>query len=159
MCGSGTDVLVFAAAEQQIALLARDVERVLPAAQLTALPGAPAPVVGLLDVAGVVLPVFDLRRRLGLPARAVQPSDCLVLADAGGRRVALQADAALAFATIPTADLGRDSLVDDIAAYVTATGVWDGELLVVLDLTRFLSQEETADLEFAVAQRGQLHHG
>ena len=45
------------------------VERVVQAVEITPLPGAPDGMLGVIDVAGRVLPVFDLRQRLELPPR------------------------------------------------------------------------------------------
>src|SRR5205085_6551817 len=50
---------------------------------------------GVVNLRGRVVPVFDLRVRLGLPARAVAPSDHLIVAQSGGRLVALRVDRAL----------------------------------------------------------------
>ncbi|MEI7744488.1 MAG: chemotaxis protein CheW, partial [Chloroflexota bacterium] len=91
----GTDaaVLVFELETQQFALPLRRVQRVLRSVAITPLPGAPSIVLGVVDIAGSVLPVIDMRARFGCPARAVHPSDQLVLAHTDRRSVALLVDA------------------------------------------------------------------
>lgn len=61
------------------------VERVLRAAAVTPVPGVRGCLLGLLDVHGTLTPVYDTRKLLGLPARALRASDRIVLArDASG---------------------------------------------------------------------------
>lgn len=149
MASRTVDVLVVQVAGQRVAFRVSEVEQVVPAALPTSLPGAPAIVEGVLDVRGEALPVIELRRRLGLPSRAVELADCLVLATAAGRRVALRADAALELASVEPAELVPDAVLPG-AAYVEGTAAYDGGLLVVLDLARFLSAEEDRDLRSAL---------
>lgn len=51
--------------------LIREIVRVPP---ITEVPRAPADVLGVMSLRGEVLPVFDLRRRLGLPPSEEEPS-------------------------------------------------------------------------------------
>ncbi len=55
------------------------VQRVVRAAALTPLPKAPKSVLGVVNVAGQLVPVFNLRQRFGLPARELEPTDCFVI--------------------------------------------------------------------------------
>jgi purine-binding chemotaxis protein CheW len=62
-------------------------------AALAPLPDAPGFVLGLLDLRGRVVPVIDLRRRLGLPALQPGLSTPICVVEAGGRGFGLVADA------------------------------------------------------------------
>lgn len=90
--GANQQLVVFRLGEGLQALPLAAVERVIPAVEITALPGLPAGLLGAIDVAGRVVPVFDLRERLALPPRAVHPDQQFLLARAGTRLVALVAD-------------------------------------------------------------------
>ena len=69
--------------------------RIVRAAEITPLPRAPAIVAGAIDVAGHILPVFDLRRHLRRPGRDPGLDDHFLIAQTARRRVALIIDAAL----------------------------------------------------------------
>ncbi|HEU4369692.1 MAG TPA: chemotaxis protein CheW [Methylomirabilota bacterium] len=72
-----------------------DAREVIVLDTLTRVPGAPAPVLGIMNLRGVVLAVVDARPLLGLPARpAAGRGRALVLAD-GGRRAAMQIERVL----------------------------------------------------------------
>lgn len=58
-------MLPFWLAEQRLAVTLDQVVRVLPALQVTPLPGAPEAVCGLVNVHGKLLPVVDLALRFG----------------------------------------------------------------------------------------------
>lgn len=152
----GVDVLIVEVAQQRLAFLMSAVDEVQPAALPTPLPGAPEIVEGLLDVRGDVIPVVEVRRRLGLPARLVELDDCLVLARAVGFRLALRVDDAVDVTSVPVDDLVPHPAFAG-ASYTTGSGVHDGDLLVVLDVARFLTEGETGELHAALAQRQGLH--
>lgn len=73
---------------QAFALPLAGVEQVIRAVEITPLPQAPPTLVGVIDVHGTVLPVVNIRQQLGLPDRAVQLDDQLVIAQLNERRVA-----------------------------------------------------------------------
>jgi purine-binding chemotaxis protein CheW len=87
--------LLFEAASQTFALPAHEVRQVLRMAAVTPVPGAPAALRGVLDVRGTLVPVVDVRVRLGLPSRPPDPDGHLILARAGSRLVALEVDRVL----------------------------------------------------------------
>lgn len=145
-------VLVVGVAEQKLGLAAAAVSEVLPAALPTPLPGAPDIVEGLIDLRGDVLPVLEVRRRLGLPSRALRLTDCLVVIAADSRRLALRVDEAVTLAEVECADLVPHPSFPG-ASFVVGTGTYDDDLLVVLDAARFLTVGETRSVESALARR------
>lgn len=65
--------------EMRIAFALQDVDRILRAVAIHAVPQAGGCLLGAIDVAGELVPVFDLRRMLGLPSRALHPEDRMIL--------------------------------------------------------------------------------
>jgi len=84
--------VVFCLDDGRYALPLSNTVRIVRAAEITPLPAAPPNVLGALNVAGNVLPVFNLRRRFGLPERALAPADHLLIARTGDRTVVLTID-------------------------------------------------------------------
>lgn len=137
----------------RIALPLSVVERVVQAVALSLLPGAPDIVLGVLNLQGRLVPVFDPRRRFGLSARTLGPGDRIVVARAGQRPVALLADAVEGVedcAATDWVDAARLLPGLDLVAGVVRRA--DG-LLLVHDLERFLSLDEAARLDAALAAR------
>lgn len=147
---AAVDVLVVQVAGHRLALLAGAVDEVQLAALPTPLPGAPDIVEGVLDVRGDVVPVIEVRRRLGVASRPVALDDCLVMTRAAGRRLALRVDDAVTVAQVQRAALVADPRFVG-AAYVDGTGTHEDGLLVILDVGRFLTEGETGELHAALA--------
>jgi chemotaxis-related protein WspB len=113
-------VLVFHIGRERYALPLAGVERVLPVARLTPLPGAPPYVPGLLDLHGAPVPVVDLSKLAGCPPDAVRYDTRILLVDvpvAGAvRRLGLKAERVTGVATIP----------DQLPAAGVAVAPWVG---------------------------------
>jgi purine-binding chemotaxis protein CheW len=62
-------LLVFHLADQIAAVPLENVERIVPMAQLAHPPGLPSPLEGILNLAGIAVPVLRLERLLQLPVQ------------------------------------------------------------------------------------------
>jgi len=153
------DILTFELDSQRYAVPADQVVRVVRMVAVTPLPGAPAVVEGVVDVHGTMVPVFDLRVRAGLSARAIHPSQHLIVLRGLDRYVAVRVDDAADVVSVDEADItglpalaaaGIGAGVQHISG-VAATS--DGTMLIY-DLRAFLSQSEAAALATALAPAG-----
>ncbi len=136
---------------RRYALDLRTIDRVVRAVAVTALPGAPSTVAGVIDVQGEVIPLFDLRRRFGLPARPLRLADQMVVARTAQRRVALWVDEVADIVSCPASEvLAADTLVPGLAYVQGVVRLPDG-LVLIHDLDRFLSEDEADALDAALA--------
>ena len=141
--------VLFRVAAERFALPLDAVVRVVRAAEITPLPHAPAAVLGALDVAGEVLPVFDLRRHFGMPARDLHPDQQFLVAETRERRVVLVVDVALdVLERSPRERLNTARIAPDspLAGVLTSE---DG-LVLIHDLEKLLTTEETRALDLAL---------
>lgn len=157
--GAVRQLLVVEVAGHRCGLPTDAVVEIHPAVQLVALPDAPDVVAGLVNRRGQALPVLDLRRRLGLPARSTQPDDRLVVLRLPDREVALQVDTAVDVLTVAAAAVDEAVAATTDAARSQGVAVLADGLLVVLDLSTFLSATETVQLESALEQARQAAAG
>ncbi|MDQ6831635.1 MAG: chemotaxis protein CheW [Gemmatimonadota bacterium] len=145
------ELLVFELDDIRYAVRLEAVQEVVRAVAVTPLPGAPSAVHGVIDVRGVVTPVFDLRARLGGAGRDVDVADQFILALAGSRRVALHVDRvdwmAEADDAAVTATRARLPGLPHVSGVTNSA---DG-LVLIHDLETFLSDDEAAALDRAVA--------
>jgi purine-binding chemotaxis protein CheW len=131
-------------------LLATDVVEVHRAAWVSPLPRAPAIVEGVLDVRGEVLPVIDLHRRFGLPAKAMELADHLVVVQAGPRRVVVHVGPAVDLLTAPVEDLEQ---AVEIAPYARGAARLPDGVVLIHDPEAFLAPAERVALDRALDQR------
>lgn len=130
-------ILRFALHDRTLGILADHVREVLRAAKPSPLPEAPPLVVGVLNVRGEQIPVYDIRARFGLPARALLATDAIVVAKAGERWAGIVVDRALDL-------VHSDSIADVIpgACLTSGTALLPDGSLVICDLAHFLSSDE-----------------
>jgi purine-binding chemotaxis protein CheW len=148
------EVLVFELADRRYGLPAADVRELVRAVAVRPLPGAPPAVEGVINVRGRVVPVLDVRARLRLPAKPLEPSDHLIIARAGERLVALRVDRATDLVRVDAGDVEE---VRDLVPGLESVG-WVARLpddvLLVHDLGTFLSQVDSARLDDAAPAAG-----
>lgn len=99
-------LLVFRLGGERYALGLESVERVFRAVAVTPLPQAPECILGVVNVQGRIVPVFNLRRRFNIPGKEVVPSDQMIVARAKEQAFALVADEVLGVMGCP-----REALV------------------------------------------------
>jgi len=143
-------VLVFEVGSQKYALPTADVRELVRAVAITPLPGAPAVIEGVVDVRGRVLPVLDVRARFRLPAKALDPSDHFIVASAGSRGVILRVDRATHLALVDEASVQSPRMLGPGGAYLAGVARLEDGLVLIHDLTTFLSAAEAVSLDEAL---------
>ena len=146
-------VLVFLVDGERHAVPADRVEEIARAVAVTALPGAPPVIAGVVDRRGTVVPVLDLRRRFDRAPRGAPLADQLVFVRAGTRHLALRVDEALELTTLPPGDLVGAQSVTSRAGTLAGVARLPGGLVLVHDLAAFLEQAEAEALDRALAAR------
>ena len=135
---AGIDAVVVRIAGERYAIAAAWVWRVVGTAEVAAVPGAPPSLLGVMNLHGEVLPVFDPRRLLGLAAHAPGEAGRIVVLGGAAAELGLAVDAADDFARLVIDQLHAppDSLASDrreLLHGVTPDGV------IVLDGARLLA--------------------
>lgn len=151
-------LLVFSLESLRLALPVESVLRVVPACEVTPLPGAPAQVLGAFNLYGVITPVLDLRPRLRLPTHPVRADDRFVVVKVGRRELAVvanDADGVGEFA--PEQITGAEAVADGVTCLQGVVRLADG-LLLIEDPSRFLSLADMQRLEQAL-EEGKDEHG
>jgi purine-binding chemotaxis protein CheW len=149
------DLLVFETAGRRYALPLAEVRSVARAVAITPLPGAPAAVEGVVNVRGELIPVMDIRLREQLPAKELDPREYLLMADAGGRTVAVRVEGIGEPVTVEDDRLRSATEVASVADHVAGIATLEEGLTLIYDLARFLSLAETAVLAEALAVAGE----
>jgi purine-binding chemotaxis protein CheW len=154
-------LVVFRLDEHRYALRLDAVERIIRAVELTPLPNAPAIVLGVMDVAGRVLPVLNLRQRFRLPDREIDPVDQFLIARTASRTVALVVDEVQEVITyLETAVIDADQIVPGLE-YIHGVITLEDGLVLIQDLEQCLSLDEERDLANAMNNSANLEaaHG
>jgi purine-binding chemotaxis protein CheW len=129
--------------------------------EISPLPGAPAIIEGIVNVRGTVVPVFDIRARLGLPPRAIDAGQHLVILSSGKRASAVRVDTAEDFVTISDADITKPASLAESGVkgasprHLAGIAATPDGTTIIYDVASFLSRPESEALEEALgAPRG-----
>jgi len=135
------EVLEFGLGQERFAVETRHVREVYPLKNLTPLPGTPPFVVGIVNVRGRILPVFDLRKFFDLPERGLSDLHRIIIVRGHGIEVGLLTDITVSMRTIPVESLqpALPTLTSVLADYLKGV---TAERLVVLDLSRILTDPQ-----------------
>ena len=147
---SSDSLVVLHVGEHEFALAVTAVERVVRAVEIDPLPEAPRGVRGIINLHGRIVPVFDLRALLGEPMRAAQAGDHLIIAHTRWRTVALLVDTVTG--VVPRLAARVTPAAEILPGLGAIEGVLklDGGLVLIHDIDRFLSLDDTAALELAL---------
>ena len=131
-------VLIFRVGRLVCGLPAATAREILPPQSATRIPGAPDAVVGLVNVRGALLTLFDGHRLLGQEPDVAAEGAILVV-DHGGRRAGLAvSEVSDLLHVAPGAIEAREDLAGVDPRWVRAVGHRDGRHFVLLDLPAIL---------------------
>jgi purine-binding chemotaxis protein CheW len=145
-------LLVFHLADQIAAVPLENVERIVPMAQLARPPGLPSPLEGILNLAGIAVPVLRLDRLLQLGVqRPGLYSMLILLKGASEGRVALLVDRVSDVLTVAEAALLPVGEQHSFNGCAEALAPVRDDIVPLLSCTQILLQKERESLaEFQV---------
>ncbi|HEY9100573.1 chemotaxis protein CheW [Chitinimonas sp.] len=136
-----------------LALALHAVERVIPMQSVTILPGMPSGVLGVIDVHGQLVPIFDLRGRLGLAHRKVHLNDLIILVHTTRYLVGIYADSVEIVTSYPAEQrVETGAHVPTLPCITSLIHLQDG-LILIPDLDEFLSLSEELALDTAMKRQ------
>lgn len=137
-----TELVVFRLEGREYALPVACVREVLLMVALTPVPEAPPWFRGIINLRGQVLPVLDLRGRLGLSHQAPGLNTPIVVVQTGGRMAGLIVDAVDEVLALPAGSIGPpDELVEPARSVAAFAGAGD-RMILVLDAGYLIADSE-----------------
>jgi purine-binding chemotaxis protein CheW len=153
--GVREQLLIFSLDGGKYALNLAAVASVIRSVALTPLPNAPEIVLGVFSWHGKIIPALDIRQRFRLPARGIEPGDCLIVARTSRFPAALLADEALGVLEDPGPTLVPGDIVPGMR-YVQGVKRVGADIIFIHDLEGFLSLEEEGILDDAMDHYGKI---
>ena len=145
-------LVIFAIDDQRYALYLSAVDRVIPAIEIVHLPEAPDIVVGLINLQGRIIPVVDIRKRFGLPARELMHTDQFIISRTMNKSIAIIADKVHGVIEFSADTQVQVNTIIHGLNYVEGIVKLDDGVVLIHDLDKFLSLEERHKLDQALDQ-------
>jgi purine-binding chemotaxis protein CheW len=124
------------------------VQEVLRVTEIAPVPGAPDYVLGIINLRGNVVTVIDTRERLGLSSKEVDDSTRIVIIESDKQVVGILVDSVAEVVDLRMSEVESAPNVgnDESSKYIQGVATRNGELLILVDLNKLLSDEEWAEL-------------
>lgn len=131
----------FAVGNEQYGIDIMSVREIKGWSGITALPKQPDYVRGVMNLRGVIVPIFDLRCRFGLGLSEATPSHVVIIVQIGARMVGLLADRVLDIVNCevsqvqPVPRVTQASRLDFLSGLITI----EGTMIALIDLPNLLA--------------------
>lgn len=149
----GTKYLVFHLGREEFAIDVIKVREIMGIQDITAVPGTPGYVKGVINLRGKVIPVVDLRLKFGLPGQDYTQRTCVIVvqtrAEAGTKLVGIVVDTVAEVLNLTGADIENTPDFGGGATppYLLGMAKVKGKVKILLEIDEVLSARETLGLD------------
>ncbi|WP_006786137.1 chemotaxis protein CheW [Thiorhodospira sibirica] len=134
--------------DETYAINVMGVQEVLRVAEIAPVPGAPDYVLGIINLRGNVVTVIDARRRMGLSDKEPDDASRIVIIEANHQEIGILVDSVAEVIELAASEIEPAPNVgnDESSRYIHGVASRDGELTIVVDLNRLLTDEEWSEV-------------
>lgn len=145
-------LLGFSLADQRYALHLDSVDKVARSVEVAPLPRAPEIVLGVVNVQGQIFPVFNMRKRFGIPDKKIDLTDQLIIARTKRRTVILLTDSVSGVIERSEQEVTKTEKIIPGMEYIEGIVKFEDGMIFIHDLNKFLSLDEEKALDDALYQ-------
>lgn len=139
----GRQYLTFTLGQEEYGIEILKVQEIKGYSAITPVPNTPVHVRGVMNLRGTIIPVVDLRAKLGMAEASCTPFTVIVVVKVGPKTMGLVVDAVSDVLNIPTADIQEtpDFGAEVDARFISGMAKAGDRLVVLLDIERVLAGE------------------
>jgi purine-binding chemotaxis protein CheW len=147
------EFLAFTLGQEEYGIDIQKVQELSGYDAVTRIANAPDYIKGVLNLRGVIVPIIDMRIKLGLGAPSYDQFTVVIILNFSGRTVGMVVDRVSDVTTLtpeqvkPAPRMGPALDID----YVIGLGVLDGRMLILADIDKLMSGSEVGLIEKLVA--------
>ncbi len=126
-----------------------NVQEIIRSVEISRVPNAPEFVDGVINLRGKIVPVLDLRKRFGKPARPKDKDTRIIVIELGDKVVGFIVDKMKEVIRIPQSiiEAPPELSLDVNTKYITGIAKLEDRILVLLDLVQLLDGNEQVQLK------------
>jgi purine-binding chemotaxis protein CheW len=150
--GSANDPVIqlvtFRLEDETYGINVMQVQEVLRVSEIAPVPGAPPYVLGIINLRGNVVTVIDTRSRFALPPGDIDDSSRIVIIESEKQVVGILVDSVAEVVELRGSEIDSAPNVgnDESSKYIQGVATRDGDLLIVVDLNKLLSEDEWGEI-------------
>ena len=141
--------VTFRLGDEKYGINVMQVQEVLRVTEIAPVPGAPSYVLGIINLRGNVVTVIDTRDRFGLITKEPDDISRIVIIETESYIIGILVDSVAEVVEMRASEIESAPNVgnDESSKYIQGVTSRENELLVLVDLNKFLSDEEKAELD------------
>ena len=139
-------ILIFSVGEKDYGADITQVREVIRKRKVTPVPETAVFVEGVISLRGRVIPLINLRKKFGMKSQEV-PSNRIVVTTIQNHWIGILVDQVRDVVTLKPEDITMPDEVLQGAAYLVGVTKWEGRLVLLVDLTELLKNEEKDSLQ------------
>ncbi len=138
-------ILIFSIGEKDYGADITQVREVIRMRKVTRVPEAAPFVEGVISLRGRVIPLINLRKKLGMKSQEV-PSNRIVVTTIQNHWTGILVDQVKDVVTLKPEDIAKPDEVLQSVTYLFGVAKWKGRVVLLVDITGFLRAEESQGL-------------
>ncbi|MBI4743892.1 MAG: purine-binding chemotaxis protein CheW [Actinobacteria bacterium] len=135
-------LLEFFLAEEKYGIAVNKVYKIVRMIEITHLPKMPEFIEGIINLRGSVIPVIDLRKRLGLPQKEYTLSTPIVITEIQNKIIGIVVDSVSSVLGLREENIEIPTELIPFSNYLRGVGKLENELLLILDMDKLITREE-----------------
>ncbi|MFW5962502.1 MAG: chemotaxis protein CheW [bacterium] len=141
--------IVFSIGSKLFGVDIKQTREIIQKSELTSVPSAPSCVKGVIDLRGKIVPIVDLKKRLNIEISESIEDEKIIITKVNNLLIGMEVENVKEIIKLKIKDIAAPpEIVKDINRdYLSGIGKIKGNLLVLLDLDKVLSQEEIRQLD------------
>ncbi len=145
--------LTFVLAEENYGIEILKVREIMGLMDITSVPRTPDYVKGVINLRGKVIPVIDLRLKFGMSEIESSEETCIIVVNVGTVEIGTIVDRVSEVLDIPAGEIeDPPSFGADVdTRFILGMGKAEGQVTILLDIDRVLSDSELADVASTAA--------
>ena len=130
--------------EETYGINVMQVQEVLRITEIAPVPGAPAYVIGIINLRGNVVTVIDTRSRFGLMSKESDEQSRIIIVEVNGNVIGMLVDSVAEVVYLHQSEIDTAPSVssDDSSRFIQGVCSRDENLLILVDVDKFLTEEE-----------------
>lgn len=141
--------VTFYLGDEKYGINVMQVQEVLRVTEIAPVPGAPMYVLGIINLRGNVVTVIDTRNRFGLMSKDTDDASRIVIIETESHIIGILVDSVAEVVEMRASEIETAPNVgnEESSKYIQGVTSRDNELLILVDLNKFLSDEEMSELD------------
>ncbi len=126
-------------------LIVKEINRIT---QITKMPNSPDYVEGVINLRGRIIPIVDLRSRLGLPRKESDKNTRIIVLEISGKTIGFIVDAVKEVLRVPDSIMeAPPEIVSGVnSEFIKSVGKLEDRLIIIIDQEKLLTSKEKQEL-------------